>query len=193
MRWTRCSIVGANRGCARLLGRRCAPGGRVRGQCCTALMDTRRGPCRPFAFPVLPLGLPRRTRGLVSTWRTAYADLLEFLPASSVAFQACSMQRILSVFFRAIGHAELHSSGRRQRDPSQPADEDVGFRGLWECRNPELAEGRRQSQAPSVREILLTCPFQKLARQWSLCSAFRSYPPIEYVMILSLFCNYQMI
>ena len=60
MRWTRCSIVGANRGCARLLGRRCAPGGRVRGQCCTALMDTRRGPCRPLAPPVLPLGLPRR-------------------------------------------------------------------------------------------------------------------------------------
>ena len=99
-RWTRCSIVGANRGCARLLVRRCAPGGRVRGQCCTALMDTRRGPCRPLAPPVLPLGLLRRKRRLVSTWRTAYADLLEFLPASSVAFQACSMQRILSVSSR---------------------------------------------------------------------------------------------
>ena len=130
---------------------RCAPGGRVRGQCCTALMDTRRGPCRPLASSSAPTG---STAHLSAGWFRLGAqptDLLEFLPASGVTIQTCSCMQRTRLSLSHFAHywtcraSQLgaQATGAPLSLPTRTSE----FRGCGSVGPPRLAEGRRSATA----------------------------------------------
>ena len=142
---------------------RCAPGGRVRGQCCTALMDTRRGPCRPLASSSAPTGSTAHLRAGWFRLGAQPTDLLEFLPAGGVTIQTCSCMQRTRLSLSHFAHywtcraSQLgaQATGAPLSLPTRTSE----FRGCGSVGPPRLAEGRRQQPIPSCSRTSRT--FQK--------------------------------